>query len=397
MEKFHYGHEEEITAFDENNTEDSFQMLNLEKSRTLAERHSLEKPGENIRSAMDISAILKDGMDWKEIMDLIERGGFDGVNIGTDQLESVADARNLKERLEKQNSEVYSFHGSLDPYFIGLAEEPNGEIINHDFEIADALDESDWVPINYDLVGADLPSINEFQEGVVLSEIHEKQRKALSEKGIETEKDLIDSVVKFVAENRPEGARRPAVFETRQSIIAESPEITEENLQHIVDTCRKHFKDDHEWGITIDVGHIMGALPREKGIENITAMKEEIERTMGVLEKYAKHIKMVHASGTVTSHTSASYKLAEREGMDVEAVKAWSMHQAIDNEFIVEMVKRIREMKGSDPFIETSEVRPIHSAAKTFGKTLNFNKEKSEEVYREQVVLQGEILGYNKQ
>ena len=53
-EKYHYKSPEGEKAFDKENAEDLFLMLNLEKARRLAKEHSLEKPGENIKSSMDI-------------------------------------------------------------------------------------------------------------------------------------------------------------------------------------------------------------------------------------------------------------------------------------------------------------------------------------------------------
>lgn len=395
-EKFHYQTPEGEKPFDKEQVEDLFLMLNLEKARKLARDYSLEKPAENIHSAIDISNILKDGMSWEEIVPIIQSGKFEGVNIGTDQIKTAEQAEQIKTRLEEYQIDVISFHGSIDPYFIGMAEHPKSELVKHDFEIADIFDPGQSLPINYDLVAAELPDINEFQHGRTLAEIYQIQQEKLSEKGVHSEKDLIQRIVKYVAENRPAENRRPAVFETRQSIIAESPEITEENLEHFVATCQKYFDSNEQWGLTVDVGHIVGALPREPRIENVSRMREKVERILQVLEKYKQYIKMVHVSGTVTAHTLASYKLAERAGIDPEAVKAWSMHQVIDNQFIVEIVKRIRKMMGNQPFIEDSEVRPIHSAAKYFSDTLHFDKDESLAVHKEQLKLQAEILGYSK-
>jgi len=395
-EKFHYQAPEGEKPFDKEQVEDLFLMLNLEKARKLVKDYSLEKPAENIHSTIDISNILKDGMSWEEIMPIIQSGKFEGVNIGTDQVKTPEQAEQIKAKLEDYQTKVISFHGSLDPYFIGMGEHPKGELIRHDFEIADIFDPDQSLPINYDLVAAELPDINEFQRGKTLKEIHQIQREKLARKGVYSEKELIERIVRYVAENRPAGNQRPTVFETRQSIIAESPEITEENLEYFVATCRKYFDNDEQWGLTVDVGHIVGALPREPKIENVQKMREETERILQVLEKYKQFIKMVHVSGTVTAHTLASYKLAERAGIDSEAVKAWSMHQVIDNQFIVEMAKRIREMMGNQQFVEDSEVRPIHSAAKYFGETLHFDKDKSLAVHKEQLQLQAEILGYDR-
>lgn len=373
-EKFHYQTPESEKPFDKEQVEDLFLMLNLEKARKLAKDYSLEKPAENVHSTIDISNILKDVMSWEEVMPIIQSGKFEGVNIGTDQVKTAEQAEQIKTKLEKYQIKTISFHGGVDPYFIGMSEQPKGELIKHDFEIADIFNPDQSSPINYDLVAAELLDINEFQRGRTLAEIYRIQREKLAAKGVHSEKDLVERIVRYVAENRPTGSKRPAVFETRQSIIAESPEITEENLEHFVATCRKYFDSDEQWGLTVDVGHIVGALPREPKIENVSKMQEEAERILRVLEKYKQYIKMVHVSGTVTAHTLASYKLAERAGIDPEAVKAWSMHQVIDNQFIVEMVKRIRGMMGNQPFVEDSEVRPIHSAAKYFGDTLNFDK-----------------------
>ncbi|MFH0828575.1 MAG: hypothetical protein V1907_00110 [Candidatus Kerfeldbacteria bacterium] len=395
-ERFHYQTPDGEKPFDKNQVEDLFLMLNLEKARKLAKDHSLKKPPENIHSVVDISDILKDGMEWEEIVPVIQAGGFEGVNIGTDQIDTVEHAEQVRARLEASHTKAISFHGSLDPYFIGTSEHPNGALVRHDFEIADAVDQERSSPINYDLVAAELPDINEFQRGRTLADIHQKQRGKLAEKGVHSEKELIERIIRYVAENRPAGNTRPAMFETRQSIIMESPDITEENLEHVVTTCRKYFDDDEQWGLTVDVGHIVGALPRDPNVKNVSRMREEAERILKVLEKYKQHIKMVHVSGTVTAHTSASYTLAEREGIDPEAVKAWSMHQVIDNQFIVEMVERIRDIMGDRQFIEDSEVRPIDSAAKYFGDTLHFDKDTSRAVHKEQLQLQAEILGYNK-
>lgn len=395
-EKFHYQTPQGEKPFDKEQVEDLFLMLNLEKARKLAKDHSLEKPAENVHSAIDISNILKDGMSWEEIVPIIQSGKFEGVNIGTDQVKTAEQAEPIRAKLEEYQTKIVSFHGSLDPYFIGMSEQPKGELVKHDFEIADTFNPDQSLPINYDLVAAELPDINEFQQGRTLAEIYQIQREKLAEKGVHSEKNLVERIVRYIAENRPTGSKRTAVFETRQSIIAGSPEITEENLEHFVATCRKYFDSDEQWGLTVDVGHIVGALPRDPKIENIGKMREEAERILQVLEKYKQYIKMVHVSGTVTAHTSASYKLAERAGIDPEAVKAWSMHQVIDNQFIVEIVKRIREMMGNKPFVEGSEVRPIHSAAKYFGDTLNFDKDKSLAVHKEQLKLQAEILGYSK-
>lgn len=395
-EKFHFQTPEGEKPFDKEQVEDLFLMLNLETARKLAKDYSLEKPAENIHSAIDISNILKDGMSWEEVMPIIQSGKFEGVNIGTDQVKTAEQAEQIKTKLEEYQTKIISFHGSVDPYFIGMSEQPKGELIKHDFEIADTFDPDQSSPINYDLVAAELPDINEFQRGRTLAEIYRIQRKKLAEKGVHSEKDLIERIVKYVAESRPTGSKRPTVFETRQSIIVESPEITEENLEYFVATCRKYFSNDEQWGLTVDVGHIVGALPREPKIENIGKMREEAERILQVLEKYKQYIKMVHVSGTVTAYTSASYKLAKRSGIDPEAAKALSTHQVIDNQFIVKMVKRIREMMGNQPFVEVSEVRPIHSAAKYFGDTLHFDKDKSLVVHKEQLKLQAEILGYNK-
>lgn len=395
-EKFHYQTPEGEKPFDKEQIEDLFLMLNLEKARKLAKDYSLEKPTENIHSAIDISDILEDGMSWEEIMPIIQSGKFEGVNIGTDQVKTPEQAEQIRAKIEEYKTNIISFHGSVDPYFIGMSKQLKSELVKHDFEIADIFDPDQSLPINYDLIAAELSDINEFQRGRTLAEIYQTQREKLAEKGVHSEKDLIERIVRYVAENRPSGSRRPAVFETRQSIIAESPEITEENLEHFVATCRKYFDSDEQWGLTVDVGHIVGALPREPKIENVSKMREEAERILQVFEKYKQYVKMVHVSGTVTAHTLASYKLAERDGIDPEAVKAWSMHQVIDNQFIVEMVKRIREMMGNQPFIETSEVRPIHSAAKYFGDTLHFDKDKSSAVHKEQLKLQAEILGYSR-
>ncbi|MBU1036898.1 hypothetical protein KKF32_02590 [Patescibacteria group bacterium] len=373
-EKFHYQTAEGEKPFDKEQVEDLFLLLNLEKARTLAKEHSLEKPADNVHSAMDISDIINDEMEWQEIIPIIKEGQFAGVNIPTDGVKNTEQGKQIKRELRKHQLEVISFHGSVDPYFIGLTEKPNRNVIKHDFEIADILDSSQSKPINYDLKSAELPLVNKFQKGETLEQIHQAQREKLESKGIKSDKEIIESVIKHVAESRPANSKRQVVFETRQSIILESPEITEENLKFFVETCQKYFDDDSQWGLTVDVGHLLGALAREKGIENVKNLREEIEKNLQVLEKYKQYIKMVHVSGTVTAHTLASYKLAEREVLDVEAVKGWSMHQVIDNQFIVEIVKRLREIKGEQDFIEVSEVRPIHSAAKYFGKTVNFDK-----------------------
>jgi len=393
-EKFHYQtSNNETKQFERAKVEDFFQMLNLEKARTLAEKHSLEKPPANVHSSMDISNILKDKMDWQEIMNLIEQGGFRGVNIPIDGVKTTEQAEQLKNELDK---DVISFHGTIDPYFIGYEQEPNGDIVKHNFEVAEILDPDEKAPINYDLVAADLKTINTFQQGEKLSQIHEIQKQKLQAKNLESGQQIIESIVKYVAENRPPDTKRPVVFETRQSIIAESPEITEENLKFFIDTCNKYFDDPSQWGLTLDVGHIMGALPREKGIENVKAIKQEIERTLQVLKKYKEYIKMIHISGTVTANTLASYELAQREQLDVEAVKGWSLHQVVDNQFIVEIVKGLREMTQGRDVVEVSEVRPIHSAAKYFGDTLKFDEQQSKDVHKEQMQLQAKILGYMK-
>ncbi len=395
-ERFHYHTPDGEKPFHKERVEDLFLMLNLEKARALAQDHSLEKPTENVHAAVDISGILEDGMEWEEIIPVIQSGGFEGVNVGTGQIDTVEHAEQVRATLEKYHIKAISFHGSLDPYFIGMSGQPNGELVRHDFEIADALDPDRSSPVNYDLVAAELPDIDEFQRGRTLAEIHQTQRAKLAEKGVRSEKDLTERIARYVADNRPKGTDRPAVFETRQSIITESPEITEDNLNHLVKVCRQCFDSDEQWGLTVDVGHIVGALPREPSVENVSRMREEAERILRVLKKYKQHIKMVHVSGTVTAHTMASYKLAEREGVDPEAVKAWSMHQAIDNQFIVEMVQRIRDMMGDRRYIEDSEVRPIHSVAKNFGDTLHPDKDQSSAVHKEQLQLQAEILGYRK-
>lgn len=393
-EKFHYQtSNNETKQFERAKVEDFFQMLNLEKARTLAQKYSLEKPPANIHSSMDISNVLKDKMDWQEIMSLIKQGGFEGVNIPTDGVKTTEQAEQLKEELSQ---DIISFHGTIDPYFIGYRQEPNGDIIKHDFEVAKILDPDEKAPINYDLVAADLKTINTFQQGEKLSQIHEIQKQKLQEKNLESGQQIIESIVKYVAKNRPDGSKRPTVFETRQSIIAESPEITEENLKFFVDTCNKYFDDPSEWGLTLDVGHIMGALPREKGVGNVKVIKEEIEKTLQVLDKYKEQIKMIHISGTVTANTLASYELAQRENLDAEAVKGWSLHQVVDNQFIVEMVKRLREITQGRDIVEVSEVRPIHSAAKYFGNILKFNEQQSKDVHKEQIKLQAEILGYTR-
>jgi len=396
-ERFHWQSPEGERQFDKQKVEDLFLALNLEKARVLARDYSLEKPKENVHSAIDISNILKDGMSWEEVVPIIREGNFEGVNIGVDQIKNAEQAEKIKAELEKYKTKIISFHGAVDPFFIGMTEKPNADMVKHDFEIAEELDPNGSAPVNYDMIAAELPDINEFQKGRKLEEIYKIQREKLAEKGIKSDKNLMEQIIKFVAENRPQGTKRPVVFETRQSIIAESPEITKENLEYFVKTCGKYFDNDGQWGLTIDVGHVVGALPREANLDNILKMREEAEKICRVLEKYKQYIKMVHASGTVMAHTLASYKLAERANMDSEAVKGWSMHQAIDNDFIVEMVKKIREIKGSDNFVEVSEVRPIHSAAKYFGDTLHFGKEQSMVVHKEQLKLQAEILGYNKE
>jgi len=393
-ERFHYQTPESEKPFDKKREEDLLQMLNLEKARTLARDHSLEHPAENVHSAMDITNILKDGMDQETVIKQIKAGGYEGVNIPTDALKTVEQATELKERLG--DTKIKSFHGVLDPYFVGYVEKPNPDLIKHDFEIAKTLDPDEETPINYDLAAGDLKVIDSFEQGKTLAEIHQEQREILEKKGIKSDKDLIDSIVKYVAESRPKDSKRKVVFETRQSIAVESPEITEENLQFFVETCRKYFDDDSQWGLTVDMGHILGSFPREKGVENVQKMRKEAERTMQVLEKYKNYIKMVHVSGTVTAHTMASYTIAERVQVDPEVIKAWSVHQVVDNKFIVEMVKRLREMKGDDEFVEVSEVRPIHSGAKYLRGTVKFDEEKSKTVHLEQIKLQGDILGYSK-
>lgn len=395
-EKFHYQSNKKELPFDKEKVEDLFLMLNLEKARKLAKEHSLEKPEMNIKSAMDITNILGDKMKWEEIMPLIKERGFDGVNISTNKVKTAEQVQEVKNKLKEYNLEIVSFHGSVDPYFYNLAEKPDSKFIKHDFEMAKILDPNEKAPINYDLIGADIPTILEFQKGRTLKEIYQIQRENLVKKGIKSEKDIIESIVKSVAKNRPKDSKCPVVFETRHSIVAESPGITEENLEYFVKLCKKHIGDEKLWGLTIDVGHALGAFPREPNIKNIQKMEKEMKRTLEVLEKYKKYIKMIHVSGTVSAHTLASYKLAERAKIDPEAIKGWSMHQVIDNQFIVDIVKKIREMKKGEDFVEVSESRPIHSATKWFGETLHFDKEQSESVYKEQIKLQADILGYSK-
>lgn len=395
-EKFHYQSNKKEIPFNKEKVEDLFLMLNLEKARKLAREHSLEKPEKNVKSAMDITNILGDKMEWGEVISLIKEGKFDGVNIPIDKVKTPKQAQEVSSKLKKHNSKIVSFHGSVDPYFYNWAEKPSSKFVKHDFEMAKILDSNEKTLMNYDLIGADMDTIAEFQKGRSLEEIHRIQRESLAKKEIKSEKNIIESVVSYVGKNRPKDSRRPVVFETRHSIVAESPEATEENLKYFVKTCKKYIGDEKLWGLTVDVGHVLGAFPREPNIENIQKMEKEMEKILKVLEKYKKYIKMIHVSGTVTAHTLASYKLAERANIDPEAIKGWSMHQAIDNQFIVDMVKRIREMKKGEDFVEVSESRPIHSAVKWFGKTLDFDKQQSESVHKEQIKLQTDILGYSK-
>ncbi len=396
-EKFHYQTPEGEKPFDKKHVEDLFLMLNLEKARKLAKDYSLKRPDENVHSAIDISNIIKDGMGWEEIIPIIKSGRFEGVNIGTDQIKTREQAEQIKTKLREYQTEVISFHGSIDPYFYGITEEPKGELVKHDFEVADILNPDKSSPINYDLISAEVSDIFRFQQGETLSEIHRMQREKLAGKGVYSEKDIIERIVKYVAQNRPSNNKRPTVFEIRQPDIAENPKITEENLEHFLATCRKYFKNNEQWGLTIDVGHTVGVLPREAKIKNVNKMREEAEKILQVLKKYKQYIKMIHVSGDVTTHTLATYKLADKAKIDPEAIKAMGgLHQVIDNHFIVEMIKRIREIMGNQKYVEDSEVRPIHSAAKNFGDTLHFDKNQSLEIHKEQLRLQAKILGYTK-
>lgn len=396
-EKFYYQTMEGEKPFDKKHVEDLFLMLNLEKARKLAKDYSLEKPKENIHSAIDISNILKDGMSWEEIMPIIQSGKFDGVNVGTDQIKTREQAEQIKIKIEENQAEVVSFHGSTDPFFYGITESPSGELVKHDFEIADILNPDQSLPINYDLVFAEVADVFRFQQGERLLEIHRVQREKLAKKGVHSERDIIERIVKFIAQNRPDNSKRPTVFEISQPDIAENPKITVENLEYFIATCRKYFKNDEQWGLTIDVGHTIGTLPRESEFENTNKMREEVTRILQVLKKYKRYIKMIHVSGDVTPHTLATYKLSKKAEIDSDAVKAMGgLHQVIDNHFIVEMVKKIREIMDNQQYVENSEVRPIHSAAKNFGDTLHFDKKQSLEVHKEQLQLQAEILGYTK-
>lgn len=394
IEKFHYQTPEGERQFNKEQAEDLLQMLNLEKARILARKYSLEPPEKNVHSAMDITNIIKDGMNWETVMKQINAGGYEGINIPTDAL-TVEQAYKLKEML--RDTEIKSFHGTLDPYFMGYTEKPNPDLIKHDFKIAEIFDPDEEAPIVYDLAVVDLEVfINFLEQRKTLKEIHQKQRKILEKRGIKSDKDLIEIIVKYVAESRPKDSKRRVLFEIPQSIAVKSPEITEENLKFFVETCHKYFDNDSQWGLTIDVGHILGALPREKGIENVRKMRKEVERIIQLIEKYKDYVKMVHISGTVTAHTMASYKIAERVQVDPEIIKAWSLHQVVDNKFIVEIVKRLRKIKSDDEFVEVSEIRPIHSAAKYLGGVVNIDEKKSKAVHLKQIKLQGDILGYSK-
>lgn len=396
IEKLTYPLKQE-SSHKQESVEEQFIRLNLTKARGLAEKHSLEKPTQNIKSAIDITNILKDGMSWQEVIPLIKQGKFSGINIAADQVKSNEQAQKVNDRLSDLDTKVISFHGVADPYFIGLAEQPDGNLIKKDFEIAKVLDPGESSPINYDLLSADLPEINKFQEGQDLAEVHKMQRKKLAQKGIESEKDIIKQVVKHIAENRPKNSKRPVVFEMYMSYIAETVTATDENFEYLIKTAQKYFKKDEEWGVTIDVGHLLNHLIMNLGAEGAKEVKSKIDEIFKTLEKYKGHIKMVHASGTVSANLfQASKTLAQTKEMDQEAIRAWSMHQVIDNRLIVQMVDRLRKIKSSQPYIETSEVRPIHSATKYFGPTLNFNKEASIAAHKEQIKLQAAILGYNK-
>ena len=293
--------------------EDTLLKLNLEKAWKLARDYSLEKPTRSVHSAADISNILKNGMIWDEMMPVIKSGKFEGVNISTDQIKNLKQAEKVEADLEKYQAKVISFHGSVDPYFYGMTEELDGEIIKHDFAVADVIDPDQLAPVNYDLIAAEVLDIFRFQQGEKLSEIHRLQREKLARKGINSEKDIIEKVIHYVAQNRPSNSKRLALFELRQPDVAENPKISEENMEYLLKVCRENFANDDQWGITIDVGHTVGVLPRETKVETVQKMKVEAGKILQTLEKYKRYIKMIHISGDVTPHSLITKKLSERE------------------------------------------------------------------------------------
>ncbi|HMP67673.1 MAG TPA: hypothetical protein PKA60_02915 [Candidatus Paceibacterota bacterium] len=366
----------------------------MKRARLLVEKYSLDKPNENVTSALDLVTVLRGEQDFDEIKRLIEGGGFDGVNICLDQIPNDEELEKVKSKLEEHNIKITSFHGSLDHFFVGFGEKPDPAIIVRDFEMAKQLDPGQDIPINYDLVSADMRILGLFQSGETSSVIEETQEKTLNRLGLGSDEELIDRTIEFVGKSKPKDSKRVVVFETRQTALARSPKITDENLKRIVDKAGEFF-GDNEWGVTIDLGHSVANLPDEWSVNNAVIANEEARKISDLLEKYEKYIRMIHVCGDSMSHSVASRLLAKRNDVDLDVVKKLGKHGVIDNKIILDLLAKFRSVK-TGKFVEVSEIVPQHFMKRYFGDLLKFDEKKSLENYKEQVELQAKMLGYGR-
>lgn len=353
----------------------------------LRERYKLEKPPSSVISTCTVSEAIEKG--WLEdVFERVKRGKFSGVNLKPGKF-SPERVREIKGLLDQFDIRVRSFNGTTH-----LMGEKQADLTLRDLEIARILDPNESAPICYDIGVADLEILRSVLEGTPYEEVKKKQREKMKKLGFNSEGEIAEYFVREISRaKKMSQSKRPVYFEV-PGLLMMSLSENSSDLETLVRIAQKYSQDLGEWGIAIDLAHVFANLGPIT-LDRLGEIKEKLTAVIENIKKFSQYIKMIHISGPIFPYSGLARPLAAEKGISPSSVETREAHQAVDNQLMLEMVKRIRDIFGNKTLHEVSEIHPINEIT-IFDEILKFDPTKVRELYLDNIAQQGELMGYGK-
>lgn len=353
---------------------------NIKQTKRLIDNKFSIKRNNNSISVIDLP-VFKTKQQYSKFVAAARQAGYKFLNIGLTPVWKNTMDNNLLAWTSREIP-IISAHGSSIKQQIKTGT-PYSYFLNQDLILLKKIDPHGRWQINYDLFAG--------QHGKTrISSSHKKTKEdnidlLLKELSISEKNDphllILEKIINDVAEVY-KGTGRKICFEipgTRGWSFF--PEISELNLKFIVRKIKQRFPDA---SLCIDLGHVITWGRSKKHINNC----------LNILEKYKRHISMVHISsaGSWTKLFVEIFKQVNGSYYPDWHIKSLDLSLPIFERSMLGLLLSLRKLLVSE-LLEVSETRLPEVAINDYLKSID-HSEINNEAYFDELLKQGKILGY---
>lgn len=352
-------------------------------------QYSLEKPPHNVSACVDISYALVAFPDQiYQVLDTVKISGYTGVSLGCGHLKGLCAKSGseaistLKTKIEEKGLLVSAFHGGFDY-------SPEG--LEQDLKLALVFDPTDSTPINYEVSILNFGQLaTDIKSGKDLASVRQGQVDAV---GIQSVEESVDLVARRIfAARQITGSNRKVLFEVPSPPFTPFGRI--EDRWKIMGTLIKVLGDSTDWGITVDIGHVLGSQAQLKGTTK--SVGETLGRlTLDLVNTFPDRLHSVHVVSSLTTNASGftnSFAVATNVSSDV--ISAIDYHGAPDSLSYLLLLNEIRKIveQAGNNVTEVAEPGPFRSDLAGFGLV---EPDELLKTYLEDIAIQAKLTGIN--